>query len=104
MPWWPAPPQGNWALTTDKIHCHLPKAGQSVNIFFGFFADCPIILTGGKEKAVGKDVLYRRPGRWQRKAGVAKVAVWQVAKESWWQRWRDTNGAHRRPLCHLPGR
>jgi len=69
----------------------------------GFFADCPTILAGGKEKqsaktsfadclAGGKEML------------VAKVAVWQVAKESWWQRWRDTNGAHRRPLCHLPGR
>ena len=30
--------------------------------------------------------------------------AWQVAKKSWWQRWLGTNGAHRRPFCHLSGR
>ena len=65
--------QENWALLAAKILCHLPKKGQSANILF---ADCPTILAGGKER--------------------------QVAKKSWWQRWRATNGAHLRPLCHLP--
>jgi hypothetical protein len=26
--------QENWALPTAKILCHLPKVGQSANIFF----------------------------------------------------------------------
>jgi len=69
----------------------------------GFFADCQIILAGGKEKQSAKTSFADCLAGGKEKL-VPKVAVWQVAKESWWQRWRDTNGAHRRPLCHLPGR
>jgi len=87
-------------LPTAKILCHLPKTGQSANILF---ADCPIILAGGKEKQSAKTSFADCLAGGKEKL-VAKVAVWQVAKESWWQRWRVTNGAHRRPLCHLPGR
>jgi len=68
----------------------------------GFFADCPIILASGKEKQSAKTSFADCLTGGKEKL-VAKVAVWQVAKKSWWQRWWTTNGAHRCPLCHLPG-
>jgi len=87
-------------LPTAKILCHLPKKGQSANILF---ADCPTILAGGKERQSAKtsfaDCLAGGKERL-----MAKVAAWQVAKKSWWQRWLAANGIHLRSLCHLPSR
>jgi len=75
------PPAKDRAVGKDFLcRPHLKAVGKE------FFADCPTILAGGKERLV------------------AKVAAWQVAKKSWWQKWRVTNGAHLRPLCHLPSR
>jgi len=68
-----------------------------------FFTDCPIILTDGKEKQSAKTSFADCLAGGKENL-VAKVTAWQVAKKTWWQRWRHTNGAHRRPLCHLPGR
>ena len=75
-------------MPTAKILCHLPKTVQSANIFF---ADCPIFLAGGKEKQSAKTSFADCLAGGKEKL-VAKVAAWQVAKESWWQRWRGTNG------------
>ena len=93
--------QSNWTLPTAKIICHLPKVGQ------------PTALKSSRQRILCR--LPNNPGRWQREAvgkdvaggkerQSAKVAAWQVAKKSWWQRWRPVDGLHLRPLCHLPSR
>jgi len=50
-----------------------------------FFADCPIILVGGKEKQSAKTSFADCLASGKEKL-VAKVAAWQVAKKSRWQR------------------
>jgi len=78
-----------------------PAKGRAVGK--GFFADCPTILTGGKERQSAKTAFADcLAGGKERQS--TKVAAWQVAKKSWWQRWRPGDGPHLRPLCHLPSR
>jgi len=79
------PPAKGRAVGKDFLCRLLSKA-----VGKGLFADCPAILAGGKERQSAKtsfaDCLA---GGKERQS--AKGPAWQVAKKSWWQRWRPTD-------------